>query len=67
MNFTVGGMMSMFWWVSLLSIIFFLNNAMIKTIKTTALFSDLIGRFTRADWPVLGNDGGQQDGKAAGY
>ena len=47
--------------------LFIKNNEMIKTIKKTALFSDPIGQFSRADQPVLGNDGQRQDGKAAGY
>ncbi len=33
------------------------NNEMLKTIKKPPLFSDPIGRFSRADWPVLCNDG----------
>jgi hypothetical protein len=47
--------------------LFIKNNEMIKTMKKTALFSDPIGQFSRANWPVLGDDGQQQDGKAARY
>ncbi len=43
------------------------NDEMIKTIKKTVIFSDPISWFSRFNWLVLGNDGQQQDGKAAGY
>jgi hypothetical protein len=46
--------------------LFIKNNVTIKTIKDCPFF-DPIGWFSRANWPVLGNDEGQQDGKAAGY
>ncbi len=43
------------------------NNETIKTTNNDCPFSDPIGRFSRANWPVLDDDGRQQDGKAAGY